>query len=207
MVSISFIFHYYLLYQNQHTYIKGKNMKSTITKIAIVSTLAAAMTGCIGSNAVTTVVMKFNLEAVDNRYARGGLNILLAPVYALTVATDAIVFNSIEFWAGQNPINKKSHIFDTKTKTMMNINQDLDPSLTDAPLDPLTNTKTTGKEVYSAEMAPVNENTLDFHIVYTNGDKATLRGEKEGELVNFYMDGEFVTTVSIEELEQHAAKS
>lgn len=182
-------------------------MKSTITKIAIVATLASAMTGCIGSNAVTTKVMQFNLEAVDNRYARGGLNLLLSPVYALTVGVDAIVFNSVEFWAGKNPINGKPHIFDTKTKTMMNINQDLDPSLTDAPLDPLTKTSTYEKQVYSAQINAVNDNTLDFNIVYTNGDKATLRGEKNGEMVNFYMDGEFVTTVSIEELESHVAKS
>lgn len=179
-------------------------MKYILTKIVIVTTLATALTACVGSNAVTTKVMTFNLEAVDNRYARGGLNLLMAPVYALSVATDAIVFNSVEFWAGENPLNKKTHIFDTKTKTMMNINDNLDPSLTDAPLDPLTSTETTQKEVYSAQMNTVNENTLDFHIVYTNGDKATLRGEKEGEMVNFFMDGEFVTTVSIEELEKHA---
>lgn len=180
-------------------------MKYIITKIAIATTLAVTLSGCIGSNAVTTKVMTFNLEAVDNRYARGGLNILLAPVYALTIATDAIVFNSVEFWAGKNPINGKPHIFDTEADTMMNINDDLDPSLTDAPLDPLTSVDTTEKEVYSTQMKAVNENTLDFNIVYTNGDKATLRGEKDGEMVNFYMDGELVTTVSITELEQHAA--
>lgn len=182
-------------------------MKSKLMKIAMVTVLASTMAGCIGSNAVTTKVMQFNLEAVDNRYARGGLNILLAPVYALTVASDTIVFNSIEFWAGKNPINGKAHIFDTKTKTMMNINDDLDPALRDAPLDPLAQTNDTDKEVYSAQMKAVNETTLDFHLVYTNGDKATLRGEKEGENVKFYMDGQFVTTVSIAELEQHVAKS
>lgn len=178
-----------------------------ITKIAIVTTLAATMAGCVGSNAVTTKVMQFNLEAVDNRYARGGLNILLAPVYALSVAADTIVFNSVEFWAGENPINGKAHIFDTKTKTMMNINDQLDPSLTDAPLDPLTSTQVTEKQVYSAQIKAINDTTLDFNLVYTDGGKATLRGEKSGESVNFYMDGEFVTTVSIEELEQHVAKS
>lgn len=182
-------------------------MKKNITKIAIVTTLATALTGCIGSNAVTSHVMKFNLEVVDNRYARGGVNILLAPVYALTVAADTIVFNSIEFWAGKNPLNGKPHIFDTKTKTMMNINNDLDPSLRDAPLDPITRIGSVDKEVYSAQTKRVNDNTLDFHLVYTNGDKATLRGEKEGDNINFYMDGEFVTTTNLTELEQHAAKS
>lgn len=80
-------------------------MKSILTKIAVVTTLAVTLTGCIGSNAVTTKVMTFNLEAVDNRYARGGLNMLLAPVYALSVAADTIVFNSVEFWVGKNPLD------------------------------------------------------------------------------------------------------
>lgn len=186
-------------------------MKKRITKILMVTTLATAMTGtltgCIGSNAVTGKVMEFNLQAVDNRYARGGLNMLLAPVYALTVAADSIVFNSIEFWAGENPLNKKKHIFDTKTKTMIDINDDLDHSLTDAPLDPLASNNVDTKEVYSTEVNPVNDNTLDFHIVYNNGEKATLRGEKEGQNVNFYMDGEYVTTVTMAELQQHAGNT
>lgn len=167
--------------------------------------LAGGLSGCIGSNAVTANVVKFNLEVVDNRYARGGVNMLLAPVYALTVAADTIVFNSIEFWSGENPLNGKPHIFDTKTKTMMNINDDLDPSLVDAPLDPITQTETAEKEVYSTQVEPVNDNTLDFHIVYTNGEKATLRGEKKDDIVTFYMDGEFVTTASIDDLSAYQA--
>lgn len=206
MVRLIFIIHYYALLKKTDLN-NGNNMKSLITKIAIVTTLTTAMTGCIGSNAVTSIVMKFNLEAVDNRYARGGLNMLLAPVYGLTATADVIVFNSIEFWSGKNVINGKPHIFDMKTKTIITINDDLDPSLTTAPLDPLTNVNTPNKDVYSTQINTINEDTLDFNIVYTNGDKATLRGEKQGEIVNFYMDGQFVTTVSIAELEQHSLQS
>lgn len=184
-------------------------MKKNIVKIAIMASLtvglAGSLSGCIGSNAVTAKVMQFNLEVVDNRYARGGVNILLAPVYALSVAVDALVFNSIEFWAGKNPLNGKPHIFDSKTKTMLNINQDLDPSLRDAPLDPITQAPLTEKSVYSAQANPINENTIDYNIVYTNGDKAVLRGEKSGDMVTFYLDGELLTTASINELEAYVA--
>jgi len=41
--------------------------------------------------------MKFNIEVVDNRYARAGVNLLLAHVYAISMAADYIEFNSIEF--------------------------------------------------------------------------------------------------------------
>lgn len=162
--------------------------------------LAGTLTGCIGSNAVTAKVMKFNVEVVDNRYARGGVNMLLAPVYALTIAADAIIFNSIEFWAGKNPLNGKPHIFDSKMKTMYEINKDLDPSLTEAPLDPITKTDAVEKEVLTAQVTPIDANTLEFNITYNTGETALLRGKKDGEMVSFYMNDEFVTKVSMHDL-------
>jgi hypothetical protein len=179
-------------------------MKKNIVRIAIMATLSAGLagtlTGCIGSNAVTAKVMKFNVEVVDNRYARGGVNMLLAPVYAITVAVDYVLFNSIEFWAGKNPLNGKPHIFDSKVKTMLEINDDLDPSLTEAPIDPISKVNTADKEVYTAQVTPIDENTLEFNLTFNTGETALLRGEKEGEMVSFYMNDEFVTTVSMDEL-------
>ena len=85
---------------------------------------------------------------------------------------------------------------------MIDINKDLDPSLTEAPLDPITQINSQSeKEVYSAQANPINDNTIDFNIVYTNGEKAVLRSEKLGEMVNFYLDGELIATASIDELE------
>jgi len=39
--------------------------------------MAVGLSGCVGSNEVTGYVMKGNLYAFDNRYARGGLNIYI----------------------------------------------------------------------------------------------------------------------------------
>ena len=58
-------------------------MKKKFVKLAFMISLTAGLSGCVGSNAVTEKVMQFNLEVVDNRYARGGVNMLLAPVYGL----------------------------------------------------------------------------------------------------------------------------
>ncbi len=167
--------------------------------------LASSMSGCIGSNAVTAKLMKFNVEVVDNRYARAGVNLLLAPIYGITMAADYVVFNSIEFWAGKNPLNGKPHIFDSKVKTMIDINKDLDPSLTDAPMDPISKVEASEKEVYSAKVSEVNESTLDFEIVYTNGESVTLRGEKDGDMVSFYLDGTLITKASMTELQEFSA--
>jgi len=179
-------------------------MKKNIVRMAIMATftagLAGTLTGCIGSNAVTAKVMKFNVEVVDNRYARGGVNMLLAPVYAITVAVDYVLFNSIEFWAGKNPLNGKPHIFDSKVKTMIEVNDDLDPSLKEAPIDPISKVNAAEKEVYTAQVTPIDENTLEFNLTFNTGETALLRGEKDGEMVSFYMNDEFVTKVSMNDL-------
>ena len=104
-------------------------MKKTFIKVVAMTAVAISLSGCVGSMAVTGKLMQFNVEVVDNRYARAGVNFLLSPVYAITTAADYIVFNSLEFWTGKNPINGSPHIFDSKTETMLNINDDLDDSL------------------------------------------------------------------------------
>lgn len=174
-----------------------------VAMVAVVASLTTTLSACVGSNAVTDKVMQFNLEVVDNRYARGGVNILLFPVYALTLAVDVVVFNSLEFWTGKNPLNGSPHIFDSEVKTQYQINDDLDPSLRKAPLRPLSKTSDTEKSVYSVQVNPVNKQTIDYEIVYTNGEKAILRGEKSGQLVTFSLNGEFVTTASIADLEAY----
>lgn len=175
-------------------------MKKFGLKAVGLAVVAASLSGCIGSNAVTGYVMKFNLEVVDNRYARGGVNMLLAPVYAFTVAVDALIFNSIEFWAGKNPINGKPHIFDTKTKTMYNMNDDLDPSLTEAPLDPISM-----RQVESSTFEAIDANTFHMHVTYNNGDKAMVMGVRDGENVSYYYNGELVAETTLSQLEELAA--
>ncbi|WP_019027642.1 hypothetical protein [Colwellia piezophila] len=41
---------------------------------------------------------------------------------------------------------------------------------------------------------------LQFNITYNTGETALLRGEKDGEMVSFYMNDEFVTKVSMADL-------
>ncbi|HDY7620461.1 TPA: DUF3332 domain-containing protein [Vibrio vulnificus] len=175
-------------------------MKTTITKVVALSVAAMALSGCVGSNAVTGYVMGFNLKAVDNRYARGGLNMLLAPVYGVAIAADYIVFNSLEFWTGKNPLNGKPHIFDTKMDTYIDVNHQLDKSLTTAPIAPLTNNRI----IEQGMMQQIDENTVQMDITYNNGEKATLTGVREGDFVTYYIDGEVVAQTSMDELAAYA---
>jgi hypothetical protein len=175
-------------------------MKKFCMKAIGLAVVAASLSGCIGSNAVTGYLMKFNLEVVDNRYARGGINFALSPVYALTIAADYIFINSIEFWTGTNPLNGKPHIFDSKVETKFNINDDLNPALRDAPIKPISM-----RNVETGTMKAIDENTIQMDITYTNGDKAVLMGMRDGENVNYYIDGQLVSQTTISQLEEFAA--
>ena len=175
-------------------------MKKSIAKIVALSVVAVALSGCVGSNAVTRYLVKFNLKAVDNRYARGGLNLLLAPVYGLTVAADYLVINSLEFWTGKNPITGTPHIFDSKMDTYIDINDQLDKSLTEAPVGPISNVHIIEK----GEMQQIDENTIQMNITYLSGEKATLIGIREGEVVTYFLDGEMISQTSMTELEAYA---
>jgi len=176
-------------------------MKKTISKVVALAVVSVALSGCVGSNAVTGYLMKFNIKAVDNRYARGGLNILLAPAYGLTVAADYLVFNSLEFWTGSNPLTGAPHIFDTKTDTYLDINDQLDKSLTEAPVGPITS----ADMIEKGQMQQIDENTIQMDITYQSGERATLIGVRDGEMVTYFIDGEVVAQTSIDELESYAA--
>jgi len=176
-----------------------------ITMVMIATSLTGALSACVGSNAVTEKVMQFNVGVVDNRYARGGVNILLTPVYALTLAVDIVVINSLEFWTGENPVNGNPHIFDSKVKTQYEINDEIDPSLREAPLKPISNNRKTEKSIYSVQSNPVNQQTIDYDIVYSNGEKAVLRSEKVGDEVQFSLNGDLITTATMSELETYAS--
>lgn len=141
--------------------------------------------------------MKFNVKAVDNRYARGGLNFLLSPAYGLTIAADYIIFNSIEFWAGKNPINGKGHIFDTKTDSMIEVNDKLDPSLQDAPL---SYHRTLDRAIFN----PVDDSAFKINMEYSDGSVAVLKGVKDGENISYFMNGELVGTSTMQQLAQIA---
>ncbi|OCH15322.1 hypothetical protein A6E05_18815 [Aliivibrio sp. 1S165] len=172
-------------------------MKKILIKTAGIIILATTLTGCIGSNAVTGKVMKFNVEVVDNRYARAGVNLLLAPVYGITTAADYVLFNSLEFWTGKNPISGSPHIFDSKTDTHFKVNDELAPSLRDAPIDPLVNQRT----ISIGEMQKIDENTIQMDITYNTGETAILRGVRDGENVSYYIDDELISQTTIAQLE------
>ncbi|MGL4381939.1 MAG: DUF3332 domain-containing protein [Vibrio sp.] len=176
-------------------------MNQQLLKMALVAGLGVtSLTGCMGQMATTGLVNKFNLEVVDNRYAREGLFLLLSPVYGIASTADLFIFNSIEFWTGKNPISGKSPaVVDLPAKAIFKVNDQLDRSLTEAPL------QTQVLPIEKATMQQLDPQTLQMEVTYIDGSRQVLRGEKNQDDVAFYLDGELLTVVNHQELDAYIA--
>ena len=54
-------------------------------------------------------------------------------------------------------------------------------------------------------MQQIDENTIQMDITYQSGERATLIGVRDGEMVTYFIDGEVVAQTSMDELESYAA--
>lgn len=87
-------------------------MKKVILSIALASTLL--LSSCLGSFRLTNKCYTWNKSIGDkwiNELVFIGLTII--PVYDICLLADAIVFNSIEFWTGNNPVALNTEVIDT----------------------------------------------------------------------------------------------
>lgn len=78
-------------------------------RAALAGVLALAVTGCYGPFNLTRKLHKWNGEIGEkwvNEAAFVGM--VVFPVYFFATLGDAIVFNSVEFWTGKNPVTAKS---------------------------------------------------------------------------------------------------
>jgi hypothetical protein len=68
--------------------------------------------GCYGSFGLVRKVYKFNTEVSQDKWAREGVfllfNIPFFSVYGLSAFLDAIFFNAVEFWTGEQLIASSS---------------------------------------------------------------------------------------------------
>lgn len=81
-------------------------MRRHIRQTAAAVAVALLTSGCFGSFTLTRKVYHFNETVSSDRWVRELAFLLMAwvPVYSISSLADAIVFNSIEFWTGSNPL-------------------------------------------------------------------------------------------------------
>lgn len=70
--------------------------------------LALFASGCYGPFNLTRRLYQWNGQVGRDKWEREFVFLLLAwtPVYSVTVLADAVVFNSMEFWTGKNPVDR-----------------------------------------------------------------------------------------------------
>ncbi len=76
--------------------------------IAIALSLAmglATFQGCIGSFGLTGKIYSFN-KGLGNKWLQwiGFLVLCIVPIYEIGLLADVLIFNSLEFWTGSNPV-------------------------------------------------------------------------------------------------------
>ncbi len=74
--------------------------------IAGVATLALFAGSCLGSNRAFNGLHEWNETMSENRWVNEAvfLGLTIIPVYGVTYLLDIVIFNSIEWWGGENPM-------------------------------------------------------------------------------------------------------
>jgi len=79
-----------------------------IRRAGLAAGLGAALlcTSCLGSNHLFEGLRDWNREASDSKWVNEIIFIPLIwiPVYSVALLGDYVIFNSVEFWTGDNPI-------------------------------------------------------------------------------------------------------
>jgi len=85
-------------------------MKRTIAALVLMGFLPVATTGCFGGFQLTRKVYSFNRDVSPDKWIRELVFLAMAifPVYGAATFLDAVIFNSIEFWTGSNPVLAKN---------------------------------------------------------------------------------------------------
>jgi hypothetical protein len=127
-------------------------VKRATVALAVVAALSGSVTtGCLGRSGLSGNLKELNLEVVENRYGRASIFFVLNVVWVYRICTilDLLIFNSIEFWSGTNPLNGESRLVDVPVSAAEKIGfHDLE----------------------RAQVELVAENTAKLHLDFRNGD-------------------------------------
>lgn len=130
-------------------------------KKAIFGSLALlTLTGCMGRSALTGKVLKWNLEVSEDRWNREWtfLGLWLTLIYPICGFLDLLIFNSIEFWTGENNINGQSPLVDV----------------------PMSEVEKMGfNNIQKAQIERLTANDAKLHIDFKNGDKLSFDVKRE----------------------------
>ena len=155
-----------------------------LLSVVFVSALALSMfTGCIGRSGLTQKLRTWNLEVQETKWKRQAIAIPLFPVLYATNILDMVLFNTIEFWSGTNPINNE-------------------PAIVNLPVAALEQ-----RGIYNVASAQMRytPDGIQLHIIYENGADETLPAKNENGLYRFFRGSELLLEIRAEDLEDYHA--
>ena len=132
-------------------------------RIKIIAGILALMmcSGCMGHGALTSKVVRWNLETAESRWGREGVfvGLWITLVYPICAVLDLLIFNSIEFWSGENSINGKSPVVDMPKEEVRKLGM---------------------SGIDRARVERLSETKANLYIDFTNGDSATFDVIRDG---------------------------
>jgi len=74
---------------------------------AIVLSLSLSLSACYGSFNLSKKLHRWNAKVSQDKFVQWlvFLGLVIVPVYEIALLADALVFNSVEFWTGDNPVS------------------------------------------------------------------------------------------------------
>ena len=80
-------------------------MKKLLYTAALTSVLA--LSSCVGQYNAFRGIQSWNTRATDSKVWNSVINtgFWIVPIYPIALIGDFWVFNTIEFWSGENPLN------------------------------------------------------------------------------------------------------
>ncbi len=77
-----------------------------ISALAIVAFLPVSTVACFGKFNMTRKVYQLNQDVSTDKWVRwiAFLILSIVPIYGIATVLDAVIFNSMEFWTGDNPV-------------------------------------------------------------------------------------------------------
>jgi hypothetical protein len=83
-----------------------KSRSSRLVAALFATVLSLHVSGCFGSFALTRNIYGLNERISDNKFVRWlvFLGFTIIPVYGVGTLVDVLVFNTLEFWTGSNPL-------------------------------------------------------------------------------------------------------
>jgi Domain of unknown function (DUF3332) len=130
------------------------SMKKTIAIAVLATFLPLATSGCFGTFQLTRKVYQFNRTVSPDKWVReiAFLVMIFVPIYGFASLFDAVLFNSVEFWTGSNPVlasDGASQTLETADGT--------------------------------AVLTRVDANTLDVRVTRSDGEASRFQVTREGD--------------------------